>query len=175
MTLARPVLDNRTYAQLVSESVGQISRLAPAWTNYTASDPGLTLIELVAWLSEQNLYRTDRMTPELTRAILPLVGAGPEPPAIASTRELLTTESARALRREGEAELGAAQRACPPGFAAMLPDWRHHYAASVVWEFHAGVDDWQPLPAVEDEIRALTLTGFVRFEVPTGHVADGPG
>ncbi len=62
MTLARPVLDNRTYAQLVSESVGQISRLAPAWTNYNASDPGITLIELVAWLSEQNLYRTDRIT-----------------------------------------------------------------------------------------------------------------
>jgi len=44
-----------------------------------------------------------------------------------------------------------------------------------LWEFHAGVDDWQPLPAVEDETRALTLTGFVRFEVPTGHVAGGPG
>jgi hypothetical protein len=57
----------------------------------------------------------------------------------------------------------------------MLPDWRKHYAVRVVWEFWAGVDDWQPLPTVEDETRALTLSGFVRFEVPTGHVVGGPG
>jgi len=80
MTLPKPVLDNRTFAQLVAESVGQINRLAPAWTDYNASDPGITLIELIAWLSEQSLYRTDRITPEMSRAFLRLVGVTPSPP-----------------------------------------------------------------------------------------------
>ena len=97
MTLPKPVLDNRTFAQLVAESVGQINRLAPAWTDYNASDPGITLIELIAWLSEQSLYRTDRITPEMSRAFLRLVGVTPSPPTVASTVVLLTTTSAMGI------------------------------------------------------------------------------
>ncbi len=48
-------------------------------------------------MSEQNLYRTDRITPELTRAFLRLVGAGPEPAGIAATVVLLTNASAAAI------------------------------------------------------------------------------
>ena len=97
MTLPQPVLDNRTFAQLVSESIGQINRLSPEWTDYNASDPGITLIELMAWLSEQNLYRTDRITPEMSRAFLRLVGVEPRPPTVATTTLLLTTTSAGAI------------------------------------------------------------------------------
>src|SRR4051794_196233 len=97
MTLPKPVLDRRTYAQLVSESVAQINRLAPEWTDYNASDPGITLIELVAWLTEQNLYRTDRITPELARAFLRLVGVVPSPPTVAETVVLFSTTNATAV------------------------------------------------------------------------------
>ena len=34
---------------------------APEWTNYNPSDPGITLIELFAYLSEMLLYRLNRV------------------------------------------------------------------------------------------------------------------
>ena len=34
---------------------------APAWTNHNASEPGITLIELFAYLSEMLLYRLNRV------------------------------------------------------------------------------------------------------------------
>ena len=62
MPLPKPTLDNRRYDQLVGEGRALIPRLAPAWTDQNASDPGITLIELGAWLSEQNIYRFDRVS-----------------------------------------------------------------------------------------------------------------
>jgi predicted phage baseplate assembly protein len=102
MTLPRPDLDNRTFAQLVSESIAQINRLAASWTDYNASDPGITLIELIAWLSEQNLYRASRITPEMSRAFLRLVGVSLHPAGIAQTVIL--------LRNAGVAAIGLPER-----------------------------------------------------------------
>jgi hypothetical protein len=68
MPLPKPTLDNRRYDQLVGEGRGLIPRLSPAWTDQNASDPGITLIELGAWLSEQNMYRFDRVSDEALRA-----------------------------------------------------------------------------------------------------------
>jgi len=42
-----------------------IPRYAPDWTNYNASDPGITLIELLAWVTEATLYHLNRV-PEAT-------------------------------------------------------------------------------------------------------------
>lgn len=91
MSLPEPMLDNRTFNQLVAESEAQIDRLSPGWTNYNAADPGITLLELFAWLSEQNLYRADRVTDEMVRAFLRLVDIAPAPPAVAETVVLLAT------------------------------------------------------------------------------------
>jgi hypothetical protein len=91
MSLPLPMLDNRVFDQLVAEGEAQISRLSPSWTNYNASDPGITLLELFAWLSEQNLYRTNRVTDEMARAFLRLVDIEPAPPGVAGTVVLLAT------------------------------------------------------------------------------------
>jgi hypothetical protein len=53
-------LDTRTYADLVEEARSLIPRYAPQWTDYNASDPGITLLELFAWLVEQDIYRVNR-------------------------------------------------------------------------------------------------------------------
>ena len=73
MPLPKPALDNRVFDQLVAEARGQIPRLAPAWTDHNASDPGITLIELAAWLAEQNIYRFDRPSDEALRDFARLV------------------------------------------------------------------------------------------------------
>ena len=60
MSLNVPVLDDRTYADLVQEGMQLIPQYAPEWTDHNASDPGITLLELFAYLTEMYLYRVDR-------------------------------------------------------------------------------------------------------------------
>ena len=50
MPLPKPTLDSRCFDQLVSECRALLSRVAPGWTDHNASDPGITLLELGAWL-----------------------------------------------------------------------------------------------------------------------------
>jgi hypothetical protein len=57
-----PVLDDRRFADLVDEARSLIPTYAPAWTNHNPSDPGITLIELFAHISEMLIYRLDRLT-----------------------------------------------------------------------------------------------------------------
>ena len=73
MALVKPSLDNRVFDQLVEEGRSQIPRLAPGWTDHNASDPGITLMELAAWLAEQNIYRFDRPSEEALRGFARLV------------------------------------------------------------------------------------------------------
>lgn len=52
--------------------------------------------------------------------------------------------------------------------ADRAEDWRRHYSARTCWEFQRADGNWAELQAVEDETRALTLSGFVRFQAPQG-------
>ncbi len=66
MPLPRPILDDRSYAQIRDELVRRIQVHAPEWTDHNASDPGIALIELFAFLGENLLYRFNQI-PETTR------------------------------------------------------------------------------------------------------------
>jgi phage tail sheath protein FI len=46
----------------------RIERLPPNWTDAKRGDPGIALLELVAWISESLLYRGGRM-PESSCAV----------------------------------------------------------------------------------------------------------
>src|SRR5438270_9959145 len=62
MPLSLPNLDDRRYADLVEEARSLIPTYALEWTNHNPSDPGITLVELFAFLSEMLLYRLNRVT-----------------------------------------------------------------------------------------------------------------
>ena len=66
MPLQIPNLDDRTYQQIVDEAVARIPAHTPEWTNFNQSDPGITLVELFAWMTENLLYRSNRI-PEANR------------------------------------------------------------------------------------------------------------
>jgi hypothetical protein len=88
VSLPVPSLDNRSYADLVQEAIAAIPAHAPDWTNHNASDPGVTLLELFAWLTEMLLYRADRIPERHVRAFLRLLN-GPNPPTeLAPTGDL---------------------------------------------------------------------------------------
>jgi predicted phage baseplate assembly protein len=59
--LQAPELDDRTYDQLVSEMRLRIPRYTLEWTDFNDSDPGMTLVQLFAWLTEMILYRMNQV------------------------------------------------------------------------------------------------------------------
>jgi hypothetical protein len=77
MPIPLPNLDDRRFADLVAEARAMIPRYAPEWTNHNPSDPGITLVELFAWLTEQLLYRVNLVPDASTLACLRLLN-GPE-------------------------------------------------------------------------------------------------
>ena len=77
MALPLPNLDDRTYADLVQEARSLILTYDPSWTNHNPSDPGITLIELFAWLTEQLIYRANRIPDQHVRIFLKLLN-GPD-------------------------------------------------------------------------------------------------
>jgi hypothetical protein len=79
MPLPVPSLDDTTFDDLVAEGHALIPRAFPGWTDHNQSDPGVTLLELFAFLVESLIYRADRV-PDATLANLArLVGVRPLP------------------------------------------------------------------------------------------------
>lgn len=61
MALGRPILDNASYEQLRDELVQRIPVYNPEWTDHNPSDPGITLLELFAFLGENLLFRFNQL------------------------------------------------------------------------------------------------------------------
>jgi predicted phage baseplate assembly protein len=80
MPLPLPNLDTRRWADLVEEGRALVPRHAPDWTDHNIHDPGITLVELFAWLAEQLIYRANRIPERHRRKFLALVGFPPHPP-----------------------------------------------------------------------------------------------
>jgi predicted phage baseplate assembly protein len=83
--LPKSDLDDRVYKDLVDECILRIPRYCPEWTNYNPSDPGVTLIELFSWLTEQMLVRFNQVPRRNYVAFLELLGIRLQPPAPAQT------------------------------------------------------------------------------------------
>lgn len=73
MPLELPNLDDRRYTDLVDEALALIPAHAPEWTNHNPSDPGITLVELFAFLTEMLIYRLNRVTEANQRAFVQLL------------------------------------------------------------------------------------------------------
>ncbi|AFZ01388.1 putative baseplate assembly protein [Calothrix sp. PCC 6303] len=59
--LPKSDLDDRTFKDLVEECILRIPRYCPEWTNYNPGDPGITMVELFAWLTDQMLLRFNQV------------------------------------------------------------------------------------------------------------------
>ncbi|OZG73978.1 hypothetical protein BTA51_09365 [Hahella sp. CCB-MM4] len=62
MAIEIPNLDDLSYQQLVDELVRSIPQYSSDWTDFNPSDPGITLLELLSWVSESLLYRANTIT-----------------------------------------------------------------------------------------------------------------
>ena len=92
MTLPAPKLDDLTWADMMTAIRRQIPAESDgAWTLHAPVDPGVTLLELFAYLLEQRLYWLDQVPDELAVAILRLLGVDPPRPAQAAATVLRLT------------------------------------------------------------------------------------
>ena len=85
MRLPEIQLDDRRFQELVSEARTRISRACPEWTEHNVSDPGITLIELFAWMTEMTIYRLNRVPDKLHVTLLDLLGIRLDGPSAATT------------------------------------------------------------------------------------------
>lgn len=93
MPLTIPQIDDRSYQQLLDEALARIPVHNPEWTNFNKSDPGVTIIEVFAFLTENLLYRSNQI-PERNRVkFLQLLGIPLRPAS--SARGLVTFANER--------------------------------------------------------------------------------
>lgn len=79
MPLTPPNLDDRQFTAIVAQAKTLIPRYVPEWTNFNESDPGITIVELFAWMTEMIIYRLNQV-PDLNYIkFLQLIGIELEP------------------------------------------------------------------------------------------------
>ena len=92
MPLLIPNLDDRRYQELLDEALARVPVHNPEWTNFNQSDPGVTLIEVFAFLTENLLYRSNQIPERNRRKFLSLAGVPLEPAASARGLVQFTNE-----------------------------------------------------------------------------------
>ena len=93
MPLPDPQLDDRRFQDIVNEAKELIPRYTPEWTDHNVSDPGVTLIELFAWMTDMMLYRLNRVPEKSYLRFMDLVGIQLKN-AVPATVDMLLTLSA---------------------------------------------------------------------------------
>jgi predicted phage baseplate assembly protein len=73
-----PNLFARRFADLVEIGRARLRPLAPEWTDHNAHDPGITLMELLAWVAEAQLYSLSRLRRDERAAYAALLGVRPK-------------------------------------------------------------------------------------------------
>jgi hypothetical protein len=73
-------LDDRIFDDIVEEAIRLIPRYCPEWTNHNPTDPGITLVELFAWMTEMTLYRLNQVPEKTYLSLLELMGLSLIPP-----------------------------------------------------------------------------------------------
>jgi predicted phage baseplate assembly protein len=86
MALEAIQLDTLTWDQMVSAIQTRIITDSSAkWTLQAPVDPGVTLLELFAWLLDQRIYWMNQVPDSLILAVLKLLGQSPQPATAAMT------------------------------------------------------------------------------------------
>lgn len=70
-------LDDKTFDELVQEARLLIAQYTKEWTDHNVHDPGITFIELFAWLAEMQIYQLNQVTENNYKKFLKLVGLYP--------------------------------------------------------------------------------------------------
>ena len=98
MAIPLPILDDRTYEQLVTEMLELLPRNNREWTNRNPTDPGVMLLELFAYLIEMDIFQLDRITNESYAKFLKLVEVDTSAYSVEPTNEEIRSGVVQALQ-----------------------------------------------------------------------------
>lgn len=85
--LPAPNLDDRRFQDLVDDAKRLVQQRCPEWTDHNVHDPGVTLIETFAWMTDQLLYRLNRVPDRAYVKFLDLIGVQLFPPTAARAEQ----------------------------------------------------------------------------------------
>jgi hypothetical protein len=85
MPLPLPNLDDRRWQDLTQEALPLIPRYAPQWTDFNTHDPGITLMEMFAWLAESMVYQLNQVPDRFKWKFLAFIGYSKPGPLPAQT------------------------------------------------------------------------------------------
>ncbi|MDX6557644.1 MAG: hypothetical protein QOF72_693 [Blastocatellia bacterium] len=92
MPLQIPSIDDRRYQELLNEALARIPVHNPEWTNFNKSDPGVTLLEINAFMAETLLYRSNQIPERNRLKFLSLLGIPLRPASSARGLIVFTNE-----------------------------------------------------------------------------------
>src|SRR5919197_557665 len=185
MSFRPPRLDDRSYDDLVAELIARIPAHTPEWTNPRQGDPGRTLIELFAWLTDTLLYRANLIPERQRLAFLRLLGGGVRParPARGIVSVLFDDEKqTEAVNIRPFATLkGLLNIGYVPSIElpALFEDVGPAAAIPHVWEistgkFINGEPEYLTLDRVDDTTLGLAGRGVVRLALPASEFIGAP-
>ncbi|MEV4821997.1 putative baseplate assembly protein [Micromonospora sp. NPDC049274] len=191
MTLPVPHLDDRGFLDLVTEARERIQQSCPAWTDLSAHDPGMALVEAFAHLTEVMIYRLNQLPEKAYVSFLNLLGVARHAPTAAWADVVFTRAGTDrgAVRIPAGLRVAAARGADPRPvvFVTTEPAVLAAGEASVTVRMHhcepvaaelLGVGTGQPGQVLRAAHAPLTHTGepldlLLGVEVPTGSVELG--
>jgi hypothetical protein len=126
MAMPLPNLDDRSFDDLTAEARALIPALLPEWTDHNPSDPGIVVVELLAWLTEMLLFQVNEIPPASVEAFLAYLNEPGWPrsshptvdEAILATRRALRTRY-RAVTPDDHERLVADDWSGPPRIARV--------------------------------------------------------
>jgi Baseplate J-like protein len=149
MPLSVPNLSDLTYRDLLDEALARIPVHNPEWTNFNDSDPGVTLVQLFAFLTESLLYRGNQIPERMRRKFLSLQGiplrtASPARGLVTITRAggALMTPT---LPSNQEVRAGSVPFRTDAGLDVLPVEWRVLYKHPVAAPAEQLVDVYQQL------------------------------
>lgn len=75
--LSEIMLDDEYFVEIAERARAQITDIAPYWTDHNVHDPGITILELFAWMKEMQQFHMDQIGDKHRSAYLRLLGVTP--------------------------------------------------------------------------------------------------
>jgi hypothetical protein len=183
MPIPLPNLDDRTYDELTAEARALIPTLHPGWTDHNPSDPGIVLVELLAWLTEMLLFQVNEIPDASTERFLTLLNGGgwQRPDGMTLDEAVVTTiqglrQHYRAATTADIEDLARHDWPASPEAAALGDGARIARVRAVPRRNLAATDPVarrDPAPAYVSLVVVPTSSGTERYPQPTAELLAG--
>lgn len=90
-------LDDQSYRSIVESTMGRLPWICPVWTDHNSHDPGVTVLELMAWYKEMQQYQMNQVSDTLKEKLLKVAGVRRMPGQCATCAVVMEEEGTQRL------------------------------------------------------------------------------